>query len=194
MYTNHVVPIPDVPGKIVRRKLNGEIYIRYEIGRTYDPNRRSTNVKRVQIGIQIPGKPNLMLPNENYLTYFAKGAYAMSTEERDEINTYESEREHNFMLRDFFDQLFYEFQMMARKNPEGIVNENKVKRINRILAPLMEMMRDQEYTQFLELIPEPRTQETADGKTNETGMNYGDVALLLTQFKVAVNRFFQKRM
>lgn len=97
------------------------------------------------------------------------------------------------MLRDFFDQLYYEFQMMSRKNPEGVVNLNKVRRINRILEPLAEMMKDEEYARFLELIPEPEEKETKDGQTMLAGMSYGDTALLMTQFRSAVTRYFQKK-
>ena len=52
--------------------------------------------------------------------------------------------------------------------------------------------REKPYTGFLELIPESEEQETEDGKTILTGMSYSDVALLLTQFKSALNRYFQK--
>ena len=96
------------------------------------------------------------------------------------------------MVRDFFDQLFFEFQIMSRKRPNDVVNENKVKRINKVLEPAMEMMKENPYAGFLELIPEPEELKTDDGKTILTGMSYSDVALLLTQFKGALNRFFQK--
>ena len=74
----------------------------------------------------------------------------------------------------------------------SIVNENKVKRINKVLEPIMEMMKDKPYAVFLELIPEPETHETEAGETVTTGMSYSDVALLMTQFKGALNRYFQK--
>ena len=96
------------------------------------------------------------------------------------------------MLRDFVDQLFFEFQIMSRKKGSCIVNDNKVKRINKVLEPIMEMLKDQPYAVFLELIPEPEMVETEDGETVMTGMSYSDVALLMTQFKGALNRYFQK--
>ena len=96
------------------------------------------------------------------------------------------------MLKDFFDQLFFEFQIMSRKKGSSIVNENKVKRINKVLEPIMEMMKDKPYAVFLELIPEPEMVEKGDGETVITGMSYSDVALLMTQFKGALNRYFQK--
>ena len=110
------------------------------------------------------------------------------------LQTYEADREDQFMLRDFFDQLYFEFQIMSRKKPNNIVNENKIRRINRILEPVTEMMKDKKYACFLELIPEPEIHENEDGTTIMTGMSYSDVSLLLTQFKGALNRYFQKRL
>ena len=193
MSFNHVVPIPKIKGKIVFRKVNETVYVEYEIRRVYDKNRKYNKPERVRIGVRIRERPDLMLANENYFTYFPKGEETMNTEEKASTENYETEREYRFTLREFFDQLFYEFQKMSRKNPEGIVNENKVKRLNSVLQPLLEMMKDEEYAQFLELIPEPETQETKEGKTIITGMSYGDVALLMTQFKSALTRYFQKR-
>ena len=193
MSFNHVVPIPKVKGKIVFRRVNETVYVEYETGRVYDKNRKYNKPERVRIGIQIPERPDLMLPNENYFTYFPKGEETMSTEEKTSAESYEAEREYRLTLREFFDQLFYEFQKMSRKNPEGIVNENKVKRLNSVLQPLLEMMKDEKYAQYLELIPKPETQENKEGQTIITGMSYGDVALLMTQFKSALTRYFQKK-
>jgi hypothetical protein len=189
MTFNHVVPIPKSKGKIIFRKVNETVYIEYETRRIYDKNRKYNKPERVRIGVQIPERPELMLPNNNYYTYFSKGEETMSTEEKASAENYEAEREYRFTLREFFDQMFYEFQKMSRKNPEGIVNENKVKRLNKVLLPLMEMMKDEEYAEFLELIPEPETQKTKDGRNAVTGMSYGDAALLLTQYKSALARY-----
>lgn len=192
MYFNQPVLVPEAPGKLVFRKKGESTYVLLETGRIYDPNRRYTRVDRKVIGVQIPGRPELMLPNENYLEIFSKEDKKMKDEEKDLIDDYREERDYNFMLRDFFDQLFFEFQIMSRKRPNDVVNENKVKRINKVLEPVMEMMKEKPYAGFLELIPETEEQETEDGRTILSGMSYSDVALLLTQFKGALNRYFQK--
>ena len=194
MYFSKPVLIPKAPGKITLTKRGETSYVLFETGRRYDPNRKYNVPERVGIGVQIPGKPELMLPNENYLTYFPKGEEKMSDEEKEMLQTYEADREDQFMLRDFFDQLYFEFQIMSRKKPNNIVNENKIRRINRILEPVTEMMKDKKYACFLELIPEPEIHENEDGTTIMTGMSYSDVSLLLTQFKGALNRYFQKRL
>ena len=118
----------------------------------------------------------------------------MTDEEKERLENYDEEREQQFMLRDFFDQLFFEFQIMSRKRPGFVVNENKVRRINKVLEPVMAMLKNEAYAGFLELIPEPEVQKAEDGSSVLTGMSYSDVSLLLTQFKGALNRYFQKKL
>ena len=207
MYLDRPVYIPKVSG-ITFRKKGQNTYVQYETGRRYDPNRKFNLVDRKEIGVQIPGRAEMMLPNGNYLELFGKEENEMDDREKTEMEDYEKEREHGFMLRDFFEQLFYEFQMMSRSRAGETVNENKVKRLNRVLAPLMEMMKGEEYAEFLELIPEPNGSGDGNGRDGslvpgrngenrplvpEKGMTYSDVALLMTQFKGAVNRYFMKR-
>ena len=134
----------------------------------------------------------MMLPNENYLTYFPKGEENMTEEEKKNAQDYADERENGLMLRDFFEQLFFEFQMMSRKKPNGVVNEYKVERLNRVLRPLLEMMKGEKYATFLEEIPMPQVKTTKDGEEIKTGLTYSDAALMMTQFKSAVNRYFQR--
>ena len=192
MYLNYPVLIPKVPGKITFQKKDKSNYVLYETGRRYDPNRQYTLVDRKNIGVQIPGRPEMMLPNENYLTYFPKGDEKMTNEEKETVREYANEREYGMMLRDFFDQLFFEFQMQSRKKPNQIVNEYKVERLNRVLKPLMEIMKGEAYAALLEEIPMPEEREK-DGQVFLVGLTYSDVALMMTQFKGAVNRFFQRR-
>ena len=44
------------------------------------------------------------------------------------------------------------------------------------------------------MIPEPEEREAEDGSKMMVGMSYSDVSLLLTQFKGALNRYFQRRI
>ena len=194
MYFNKPVMIPKAPGKITLGKKGESIYVQYEIGRKYDPNKKYNVPERVGIGVQIPGQPELMLPNENYLTYFPQEEAKMTDQEKETLENYNEEREQQFMLRDFFDQLFFEFQIMSRKRPGFVVNENKVRRINKVLEPVMAMLKNEPYAGFLEVIPEPEVQKAEDGSSVLTGMSYSDVSLLLTQFKGALNRYFQKKL
>ena len=192
MFLNYPVLIPQMPGKIVYKPKGDSTYVLFETDRHYDPNRKYYLKNRAVIGVQIPGRPEMMLPNENYLTYFPKGDENMTNEEKETIREYTNEREYGMMLRDFFDQLFFEFQMQSRKKPNQIVNEYKVERLNRVLKPLMEIMQGEAYAALLEEIPMPEEREE-DGQVFLIGLTYSDVALMMTQFKGAVNRFFQRR-
>ena len=192
MFLNYPVLIPDRPGKIIFKPKGESIYVLYETERYYDHNRRYYLKNRTVIGVQIPGRPEMMLPNENYLTYFPKEESKMTEEEKTAVNDYANEREYGLMLRDFFEQMFFEFQIQSRKKPGSVVSEYKVERLNRILKPLMEMMKGERYAAFLEEIPMPETTEDGNGQKTTTGLTYSDVALMMTQFKGAVNRFFQR--
>ena len=192
MFLNKPTLIPKISGKITFQKKGSSTYVLYDIGRQYDPNRKYCLKNRTMIGVQIPGRPEMMLPNENYLTYFPKGEENMTEEEKKNTQDYADEREYGLMLRDFFDQLFFEFQMMSRKKPNSVVNEYKVERLNRVLRPLMEMMKGEKYASFLEEIPMPEVKTTKDGQEIKTGLTYSDAALMMTQFKGAVNRYFQR--
>ena len=210
-FTNTPVKIPDVKGKITLRKYNDRTYVRYEIGRTYDTGRQSTNPQRVNIGLQIRNAPTLMLPNENYEKYFGKdGEEKMTAKERAAAENYEATCNDFWMLSCMFDQLYFEFQIQAHRNPHFVVNAFKIQRINKVLVPLKRMMEDKPYGAFLEIPEEPREVveeemlETTmlnpeDGspeelpvrsrKTKMIGLDYSDVALLLTQYRGAMTRF-----
>ena len=194
--TNRPIKIPDVRGKISFRKKADSVYVQYEIGRTYNAARKNTSPKRVVIGLQIRNAPTLMLPNENYEKYFSKdGEEKMTAKERTAAENYETIRNDFWMLNCMFEQLYFEFQIQAHRDPHLVVNAFKIQRINKVLEPLKRMMEGKAYGAFLEIPPEPRevAEETDDndetGVKRLVGLDYSDVALLLTQYKGAMNRF-----
>ena len=71
MYLDRAVLIPKVKG-ITYKKKGESTYVVYETGRKYDPENQYNIPERIQIGIQIPAEPDMMLPNENYLKYTLK--------------------------------------------------------------------------------------------------------------------------
>ena len=230
-FINTPVKIPDVKGKITLRQYNDRTYVRYEIGRTYNRDRKSTNPKRVNIGLQIRTAPTLMLPNENYEIYFCKdGVEKMTEKERTAAENYEMTCNDFWMLNCLFEQMYLEFQIQAHRNPHFVVNAFKIQRINKVLVPLKRMMEDKPYGAFLEIPEEPREVPEeeelittgidlarlgwtdGDGsvgpsvggpsktvpidprpvrvrKTKIIGLDYSDVALLMTQYKGAMTRF-----
>lgn len=71
MYFSTSVRVPEVPGKIVRRKQGAAIYVLYETARVYDPKRQFNVPKRVVIGKLLPdAEGDLMLPNERFAEFF----------------------------------------------------------------------------------------------------------------------------
>ncbi len=214
-FTNTPVKIPDVKGKITLRKYNDRTYVRYEIGRTYDTGRQSTNPQRVNIGLQIRNAPTLMLPNENYEKYFGKdGEEKMTAKERTAAENYEATSNDFWMLSCMFDQLYFEFQIQAHRNPHFVVNAFKIQRINKILEipeePVEVPEEEELITTGIDLarlgwtdgdgsvgpsvggpsktVPiDPRPVRVR--KTKMIGLDYSDVALLMTQYKGAMTRF-----
>lgn len=70
MFMNYMVPIPVSPGKLVKKKRGGQLFIEYEYDRSYDPIKQYTYPKRASIGRVDPNDPTMMTPNENFLKYF----------------------------------------------------------------------------------------------------------------------------
>ncbi|MBQ1364366.1 MAG: hypothetical protein IIY60_01005 [Clostridia bacterium] len=152
-----------------------------------------------------------MLPNENYEKYFRKdGEEKMTAKERTAAENYEATSNDFWMLSCMFDQLYFEFQIQAHRNPHFVVNAYKIQRINKVLVPLKRLMEGKPYGAFLEIPEEPQEVveeellvttgvDQADGdfedqpvrarKTKLVGLDYSDVALLLTQYKGAMTRF-----
>ncbi len=188
-YLNRLVKVPDIPGKIVFRKTQDKVYVLYETGRKYNKDRKFNIPARIMIGQQIRTKPEFMLPNENYERYFSEEMMKMTEEERTAAEDYIATRGEFRTLQIVFDQLYYEFQIQARRDPHVVVNEYKVEKINQVLDRLMELMEGKSYAVFLERVPEPRMESGEDGKERLSGLSYGDISLLLTQFKGAVTRY-----
>ena len=210
-YSSKPVKIPEVAGKISFMKKTDRTYVRYEFGRTYNPVKKSTIPQRAIIGLQIRNAPTLMLPNENYEKYFGKdGDEKMTAKERMTAENFEAMSNDFWMLNCMFEQLYFEFQIQAHRNPHFVVNAYKIQRINKILVPLKQLMEDKPYGAFLEIPPEPvevpdneplittaldpadgspEEQRLRSGKTKLVGLDYSDIALLLTQYKGAMTRF-----
>lgn len=70
MYLDFFVSVPDVPGKIVRKRIKETVYINYEYGRSYDAVRKFNIPKRTTIGKQSGSDASMMYPNQNYLRFF----------------------------------------------------------------------------------------------------------------------------
>ena len=183
MFIERPVKIPEVPGKISFSRQGENRYVRLEMDRRYDNIRKYTLVNRKIIGVQIPARPEYMLPNENYIRLFPKEEEKMDENDKEMLVEFQEEREKGLMIRDFFEQIYYEFQFQSRRQPNTVLNGFKVQRLNRILEPLRDMMQAEPAGEYLELIPEPYEEETEEGKTVIVGMTYSDVMMILTQYR-----------
>jgi transposase len=70
MYLDLLVKIPDVKGKITRKAKGNAVYINYEYGRKYDPDRKYNIPQRATIGKASKADSTMMQPNQNFLMYF----------------------------------------------------------------------------------------------------------------------------
>jgi transposase len=70
MYLDFLVKIPDVTGKMTRRKKGDSIYVEYAYNRVYHPEKQYTTVSRATIGKLSKADTTMMQPNQNFLKYF----------------------------------------------------------------------------------------------------------------------------
>lgn len=70
MYLKTLVKIPEIKGKITLKTKGGSVYVNYEYGREYDPERKFNIPKRVTIGKASKADLSMMQPNQNFLLHF----------------------------------------------------------------------------------------------------------------------------
>lgn len=70
MYFKDAVKIPDIPGKIIKRKMRETVYIEYQYGCTYIKEKKYALPRRTVIGKAVANNSDMMLPNEKYYEYF----------------------------------------------------------------------------------------------------------------------------
>lgn len=70
MYLDFLVIVPRVQGKITTKEKGETVYVNYEVGREYYPDRKYTIPKRVTIGKLSKADRKMMGPNQNFLAYF----------------------------------------------------------------------------------------------------------------------------
>ncbi len=70
MYLDFLIKVPKIQGKITTKKKGNAVYVNYEIGRKYYKDRKYTIPERVTIGKLSKENTEMMVPNQNFLTYF----------------------------------------------------------------------------------------------------------------------------
>ena len=182
MLTQDPVKIPDMNGKIRSIEKNGTQYIQYLVSRRYDSGKKHNVPTWANIGRRCERMPGLMFPNDNYEKYFItrEGEEHMNENMTPEEEAFAQNNRTYGLYAPFFEALYHEFRQQTRKRPDELLNKYKTECLNRVLRPLKEMMKDEEYAEMLELA------ECSDG---ECGMSSSDVMILLTQYKSALNKY-----
>lgn len=70
MERNYSVPVPDIKGKIYKKKSGGRQYIDYEYGSVYVKEKGYSIPKRKTIGKVCPDDSSRMFPNDNFYSFF----------------------------------------------------------------------------------------------------------------------------
>ncbi|MBU2513085.1 hypothetical protein KJ966_17225 [bacterium] len=73
--------------------------------------------------------------------------------------------------------LYNEIQTLAKKKPEGTLNERKVELINRLLTDIKKLLEDETDSKYLDLIDD------------ENLPQYSDVVLILSQYSASMKKF-----
>lgn len=71
MYLDCEIKIPVVPGRINQIKKGKTTYIRYVLKRTYHADKKYNVPEQKVIGKRSETSSELMIPNENFIKYFA---------------------------------------------------------------------------------------------------------------------------
>lgn len=181
------VKIPESRGKIRFMKKEDKEYVLFLTSRKYNKEKKYNEPEWILIGRRINKMPGLMYPNNNYEDYFKEEANDMEKAMTPEEKLYVRNNGAYGLYGPFFDGIYHEFKQQTRKKADEPVNRYKAESINRILAPLKEMMKEEEYACFLGLI------ETEAEKAGD-GMSYSDVMLLLTQYKTALGKYHRNQL
>jgi len=73
--------------------------------------------------------------------------------------------------------MYREIQELSKKKPDGTLNTNKVKLINRLLSDIKDMLSNEPDSKYLDMIDDQDLPQ------------YSDVVLILSQYSAAVGRF-----
>ncbi|AEV99701.1 hypothetical protein A4D02_35435 [Niastella koreensis] len=84
------------------------------------------------------------------------------------------------MLEPILDSLFIEIKELSKKKQDGVLNETKVKMVNRVLTKIKALLANDPTNEFLDLLDEEKP------PTNS------DAVLILAQFQTAMEQFKRK--
>lgn len=74
MYYDFAVPVPDIKGKIIRKKKGNAVYVLFQYGQIYNPEKQYAVPQRTIIGKVLESDSMMMNPNEKFQKYFPDAA------------------------------------------------------------------------------------------------------------------------
>ena len=84
------------------------------------------------------------------------------------------------MMYDFLESAYVEMKEFSKKNPDGALNDNKVKRLNRILKDIKDILVDEPTASYLDILDD------------EMLPSNSDVVLTMSQYRSAMENFRKK--
>lgn len=81
------------------------------------------------------------------------------------------------IMTPLLNSLYSEFQELSKKKSQEVLNEKKVKLVNRLLTPILEILKDEPTRPFLDLLDDEDLPQNSD------------VILMLGQFQAAMKSF-----
>ncbi len=92
---------------------------------------------------------------------------------RDKVKEY-------FLLSELLNSIYLEMKEFSKKKPDDLLNEFKVKNINRVLSQIKNLLTTEPTSQFLDVLD------------NDNLPSNSDAILVIGQFKASMNRFYDK--
>ena len=94
-----------------------------------------------------------------------------------------ADKEQFNLLYSLLEGLVKEVADLSKKQPDGLVNAFKVRKINSVLIPIMDIMKSEMSASFLDLVS-----EVDEGKEKSRN-SYSDVAVILSQYTEACKKY-----
>ena len=85
-----------------------------------------------------------------------------------------------FLLSELLNSIYLEMKEFSKKKPEDLLNEFKVKNVNRVLSQIKSLLNDEPTSQFLDILD------------SDSLPSNSDAILVIGQFKASMNRFYDK--
>ena len=85
-----------------------------------------------------------------------------------------------FLLSELLNSIYLEMKEFSKKKPNDLLNEFKVKNINRVLSQIKSLLISEPTSQFLDVLD------------NAILPSNSDAILVIGQFKASMNRFYEK--